>query len=63
MGCQKVFFVDGAHLSDPYQGILLPSTALDIDDHLFDDDLLVSEMIKSNESQLFIGYWMNSRAS
>jgi len=36
MGCQKVLFVDGVHLSGPYKGMLLRAIMLDVNDHLFD---------------------------
>jgi len=36
LGCQKILFVDGAHLSGSYEGTLLGVVALDADDHLFD---------------------------
>ena len=35
-GCRKILFVDGAHLSGPYEGTILSAVALDVDDHLFD---------------------------
>jgi len=36
LGCRKILFVDGAHLSGPYEGTILSVIALDADDHLFD---------------------------
>ena len=36
LGCRKMLFVDGAHLSGPYEGILLGAVALDADNHLYD---------------------------
>jgi len=36
LGCRKILFVDGSHLSGPYEGTLLSAVALDADDHLFD---------------------------
>ena len=36
MGCKKMLFVDGIHLSGPYEGTMLATVALDTDDHLFD---------------------------
>jgi len=35
-GCRKIMFIDGAHLSSPYKGMLLVSVALDTGNHLFD---------------------------
>ena len=31
-----MLFVDGTHLSGPYEGTLLAAVALDADNHLFD---------------------------
>ena len=36
LGCQKMLFIDGSHLSGSYEGTLLGAIALDADDHLFD---------------------------
>lgn len=36
MGCQKVLFVDRAHLIGPYKGTLLAVIMLNAGDHLFD---------------------------
>ena len=36
LGCRKILFVDGAHLSGLYEGSILSVVALDADDHLFD---------------------------
>jgi len=36
LGCQKMLFVDGTHLSRLYKGTLMAATALDADNHLFD---------------------------
>jgi len=36
LGCRKMLFVDGTHLSGPYEGTLMAATALDADNHLFD---------------------------
>jgi len=36
LGCRKILFVDGTHLSGSYEGTLLSAVALDADDHLFD---------------------------
>jgi len=36
MGCRKMFFADGIHLSGPYEGTLLTAVALDADNHVFD---------------------------
>jgi len=36
MGCRKLLFVDGAHLSGQYKGTLLAAIVLDANDHLFD---------------------------
>ena len=35
IGCRLVLFVDGTHLSGPYQGMMLAACALDADNHLF----------------------------
>jgi len=35
LGCRKILFIDGAHLSGPYKGPILSAVALDADDHLF----------------------------
>ena len=35
LGCRKILFIDGAHLSGPYEGTILLAIALDADDHLF----------------------------
>ena len=35
LGCRKILFVDGAHLSGTYEGTILSAVALDADDHLF----------------------------
>ena len=34
--CQKMVFVDGAHLSGLYEGTLMASVALDADNRFFD---------------------------
>lgn len=36
LGCRKILFVNGAHLSETYEGTILSAVALDADDHLFD---------------------------
>ena len=36
MGCRKILFVDGTHLSGPYEGTMLAAVALDADNHVFD---------------------------
>jgi len=36
LGCRKMIFVDGSHLSRLYEGTLLGVVALDADNHLFD---------------------------
>jgi len=36
LGCQKMSFMDGTHLSGPYEGTLMAATTLDADNHLFD---------------------------
>ena len=36
MGCRKMLFVDGTHLSGSYEGTLLAVVALDADNHVFD---------------------------
>jgi len=36
LGCRKILFLDGAHLSGPYKGTILSAVALDVDDELFD---------------------------
>ena len=36
LGCQKILFVDGRHLSGLYEGKLMAATASDADNHLFD---------------------------
>ena len=36
MGCRKMLFLNGTHLSGPYKGTMLAAVALDADDHLFD---------------------------
>jgi len=36
MGCRKMLFADGMHLSGPYEGTLLAMVALDADNHVFD---------------------------
>ena len=36
LGCQKMLFVDGTHLSGPYEGTLMAVIAQDADNHLFD---------------------------
>jgi len=35
MGCRKMLFVDGTHLSGPYEGTLLSAIALDANNHVF----------------------------
>ena len=35
LGCRLTLFVDGTHLSEPYQGTMLAVCALDADKHLF----------------------------
>jgi len=35
LGCRIVLFVDGTHLSVPYQGTMLASCALNADNHIF----------------------------
>jgi len=35
-GNQKILFVDGTHLSGPYEGTMLVVVALDVDNHIFD---------------------------
>jgi len=35
LGCRKMLFVDGCHLSGPYKGAMLAACALDADNHLF----------------------------
>jgi len=36
LGCMNIMFVDGTHLSGPYEGTLLGAVGLDADNHLFD---------------------------
>ena len=47
LGCRKILFVDGTHLSGPYDGTLLGAVALDADNHLFD----VAYAIVSSENK------------
>lgn len=35
LGCKKILFVDGCHLSGPYKGTMLDAYVLDADNHLF----------------------------
>jgi len=35
LGCRKILFMDGCHLSRPYKGTLLAACGLDADNHLF----------------------------
>ena len=43
LGCHKMLFVDGSHLSGPYEGTLLRAVALDVNNHLFDVTYAVIE--------------------
>jgi len=36
LGSRKMVFVDGTHLSRPYEGTLLAAVALDADNHIFE---------------------------
>ena len=36
LGCREMLFVDGMHLSHPYEGTLIAAITLDADKHLFD---------------------------
>ena len=36
MGCRKMLFIDGTHLSGPYEGTMLAAVALDANNHIFD---------------------------
>ena len=36
LGCRKMLFVDGTHLSGPYEGTLMAAIVQDADNHLFD---------------------------
>ena len=36
LGSRKMLFVDGTHLSGPYEGTMLFTVALDVDIHIFD---------------------------
>jgi len=36
LGCTNILFVDGAHLSGPYEGMLRGAVGLDADNYLFD---------------------------
>ena len=36
LGCRNMLFVDGSHLSGPYEGMLFGAIALDSDNYMFD---------------------------
>ena len=55
LGCKKVMFVDGTHLSGPYKGTLMAACALDADNHLFNFAYGVVSGEKIEEWVWFLG--------